>query len=300
MTTWDLDVGRGWRVGLLFVVLLVLLAAGLVVLAVLNPVSILTFLLGLGAAGALAGAALVAYWIWGLVNASYFMDRNLIVVGWGGYKYEIPMATVQEVIPGAELDDVRLKNVMRWPGYFVGWGEAATLGSVQFLATRPPDRQVLIRTDTHVYALSPADPEAFLTALQERLTMGPTQDVEARVERPTFYKWAIWRDRVALGMLGSGLLLLILLAGVLTWRYPALPSEIVLQVTPRGEPLLVADAARIFYLALVGAIFTLINGGLGLFLYYRRNRTAAYFLWIGLVTLQATLWIAVLSVFFNN
>jgi hypothetical protein len=300
MTSWDLDVRRGWRVGLLFVVLLVLLAAGLVVLAVLNPVSILTFLLGLGAVGALAGATFVAYWIWGLVNASYFMDRNLLVVGWGGYKYEIPMATVQEAIPGAELEGVRLRNVMRWPGYFVGWGEAPAVGAIQFLATRPPERQVIVRTDTHAYALSPTDPEAFLNALRERLSMGPTQDVEARVERPAFYEWPIWRDRVALVTLGSSLLLLVLLVGALTWRYPALPSDVVLQTTPRGEPLLVAGAIRTFYLALMGALFTLVDGALGLYLYYRRARTAAYFLWIGLVTLQATLWIAVLSIFFNN
>ena len=62
-----------------------------------------------------------------------------------------------------------------------------------------------------------------------------------------------------------------------------------------GEALLVVAASRIFYLALLGVIFLVINGGLGLLL-YRRKRTATYFLWMGLLAVQGMLWAAAVSI----
>jgi hypothetical protein len=298
MTTWKIDLRRGWQVGLAFVVLLILLTAGLVTLAVLNPLSLLTFLLGLGALGALAGAALLAYWLWDFIHASYVMDRNVLVIHWGGYEHQIPMAQVQEVLLGSELEGVRLQGVIRWPGYFVGWGEAPATGPLRFYASRSLQGQVILRLEETAYALSPQEPEAFVEALQERMAMGPTQEVERTVRRPSFLGWRFWRDPQALIPLGVSLLLLVLLVGLLAFRYPYLPPQIVLQFSSQGEPLLMARAARIFYLALLGTLFTLIDGGLGLFL-YRRRPTASYFIWDGLVVLQASLWIAVLTILIN-
>lgn len=298
MTTWKIDLRRGWQVGLAFVVLLILLAAGLVALAVLNPLSLLTFLLGLGALGALAGAALLAYWLWDFIHASYVLDRNVLIIRWGGYEHQIPMAQIREVLLGSELEGVRLQGVIRWPGYFVGWGESPTTGPLRFYASRPLKGQVILRLEETAYALSPQNLEPFVEALRERLTMGTTQEVERTVQRPKFFGWTIWRDPRALIPLGVSLLLLVLLVGLLTFRYPYLPPQIVLQFSTDGEPLLTARAVRIFYLALLGTLFVLIDGGLGLFL-YRRRPMAAYFLWDGLVVLQASLWIAVLTILLN-
>lgn len=284
--------------GLVFLVGLVILAAGLVVLAILNPISILTFFLGLGAVAGAVGAVLVGYWLWGLIHAGYALDRNALVITWGDWEYQVPLAEVTEVLRGEEVEGLQLGGVIRWPGYFVGTGAAPDLGRILFFATAPPDEQVILRTPGGAYAVSPEDREAFLPALTERLEMGPTQEVQAEKKGPAFLDWSIWHDRLAMGLLGASTLLLVLLVAVLTWRYPHLPPEVVMQVDPSGRVLLVAQPERIFYLGLLGGIFALVNGGLGTYLYHRR-RIAGYMLWIGLVLLLCALWVAVFAILFN-
>jgi hypothetical protein len=83
--------------------------------------------------------------------------------------------------------------------------------------------------------------------------------------------------------------------GVLAWRYPALPQQIGLRLTPDGEPLLFANRSRLFYLMAVAGAFLVINGGVGLF-FYHRDRPLSYFLWSGLLATIGSLWAAVLSI----
>ncbi len=298
MTTWQLELRRGWTIGLAFIVLLIALGAGLITLAVLNPLSILTFLLGLGALGALGVALVLGYWLWNFIHASYELDRNALVIHWGNYEQQIPLGEVRQVLRGSELEDLRFSGVVRWPGYCVGWGESPATGPIHFYASRSLDEQILVVLEERAYALSPADPEAFLEALEERREMGPTQALEFNTRRPNFYAWELWRDPWALLPLSISLLLLILAVGLLTLRYPTLPSQIVLQFDTQGQPLLTAQRSRIFYLALVGAVFLLVNGIVGVLL-YRRWRIVSYFLWIGLVILQTSLWIAILTILLN-
>ena len=299
MTTWELDVRRGWYVGLGLVTLLVLMAAGLATLAVLNPVSILTFFLGLGVLGALAGAGVLIYWLWSLVHAFYTLDRNALVIHWGEYESQFSLAAVRSVFPGSELEGARLRGVVRWPGYCVGWGNASATGPLRFYAAAPLARQIILCTEDMAYAISPADPEGFLAALQERRQMGITQEIAAQTRHPAFMDWDIWRDRLALILLVSSGLLLTLLVGLLCWRYPSLPPEIALRINRAGEVLLSASSSRIFYFAFLSALFAVLNGIGGLF-FYHRERMVSYFLWGGLWVLQISLWIAVLMTLFGT
>lgn len=293
--TWDLKVVWGWAIGLAISVAGIALIVTLVALAVMHPISIWTFLMGLGAITAMALILRVLYQLWGLANASYELDRNALVIHWGSVEHQIPMASVQEVLPGSEIGRVRMRPGLRWPGYFAGLGEAQDIGPILFFATTPLKSQLIIRTTGIAYAISPKDMEAFLPALRERLEMGPTQEVEELSTHPAFLDWAIWRDRLGLSMLLGSTTLLTLLVGVLCWRYPHLPAEIALRFSPTGEPLLIVAASGIFYLALLGVIFLVINGGLG-FIFYHRERMATYFLWGGLLTVQGGLWAAAISI----
>jgi hypothetical protein len=293
--TWELDIRRGWIIGLIIGVLLLATAVALVVLAAINPISIWTFLAGVGAVAALFALIRLIYQLWGLANASYEMDRNVVIIHWSSIQHQIPMASVRAILSGAEVRGLRLRPGLRWPGYFVSLGEADEIGPVLAYATGPLNAQVIIRTEGMAYAISPTDLEGFLQAFRERLEMGPTQEVEEQSTYPAFLDWTIWKDRWGLGALLGSAVLLVLLVGVLCWRYPYLPPEIALRFNAAGEALLVADTARIFYLGLLGVIFLLINGGLGLF-FYRRERAASYFLWSGLVAVQVGLWAAVISI----
>ncbi len=293
--TWNLEVRWGWIIGLVIVAVLIALTVALVVLAWMLPVTLWTFLMGVGAAAALAVIIRLIYQLWGLINAVYEMDRNAVVIRWGSVQHQIPMASVQSVLQGTDVTGLRMQPGFRWPGYFVGLGEAPDIGPVLFFATRPLSEQIIIRTSGMAYAISPKDRDEFLQAFRERLDMGPTQEVAESSKHPGFLDWVIWQDRLGLSVLLGSLTLLVLLVGVFCWRYPYLPPEIALRFSSTGEALLVVVASRIFYIALLGVIFLVINGGLGLLLYHR-ERTAAYFLWTGLLAVQGGLWAAAVSI----
>ncbi len=311
--TWSLNVRLGWIVGLAIAVVLIAATVGLVIGAVVTPLSFRVFLMGIGAFITLGLTARVLYQLWGLVNANYELDRNALTINWGPVAHQIPMGSVREVFSGSKLADLRVRPSLRWPGYFVGLGKATVAASVAeeapigntildpvlFYGTGRPQNHVVVRTEGIAYTISPDDVERFLVALRERLEMGPTQEVEERSTRPAFLEWAFWRDRWSTSMLSAAVLALIALVGVLTWRYPYLPSEIALRFTPSGEPLLLGDPRRIFYFAFLGTAFVLINGVGGL-LFYRRERPIAYFLWSGLLASLGGLWAAVVSILLMN
>ncbi len=75
MTAWHPDIQQGWQIGLALIAVLVLFATGISLLAVLNPISILTFLLGLVSLTALVGAVLVGYWLW-LLGWHWLLPRH--------------------------------------------------------------------------------------------------------------------------------------------------------------------------------------------------------------------------------
>ncbi len=291
--TWDVSIQRGWIIGLTLIAVLVATTVGLVVYSVTAPISIWLFLMSVLAVITLGSAIRFAYQLWGLITASYTMDRNAVVIHWGGVEYMVPMSEVREVMPGSELQNLRMRPGIRWPGCFIGIGKAAGIETILFYATQVPAQQVVLRTETVAYAISPVDLESFLAALGERLEMGPTQEIEERSTHPAFLDWDIWRDRWGLGLLLGSVALLVLLVGLLCWRFPYLPAEIGLRFTADGAPLLLTDKIRIFYLSLLGLIFICINGILGL-LFYHRERTASYFLWSGLLAVLAALWAAVI------
>lgn len=307
--TWRLNIRTGWIVGLTLSVILIGATVGLIVAAIVTPVSLRVFLLGLGACVTLGLALRVLYQLWGLINASYELDRNALVIHWGPIEHQIPMVSIRDVIAGTKLDNVRIRPNLRWPGYKVAIGSATTskdddapdealptnLDPVLFYASTPLSEQVVLRTDGITYAISPEDTEAFLEALRDRLEMGPTQEIEEHSTHPAFLDWEIWHDRWSLAMLGSSLALLVLLVGVLCWRFPSLPPEIALRFTPAGSILLTGSRTRIFYFALLGVAFTVINGGLGLF-FYRRQRPISYFLWSGLLAVMGSLWAAAITI----
>jgi hypothetical protein len=193
---WRIEIRQGWIIGLALAVVLIAATVGLVVAAVVSPLSLRVFLLGVGACLTLGFAIRILYQLWGLINASYEMDRNVLQIHWGPVEHQIPMGAVREVISGAKVQDKHIRLSLRWPGYIVALGRAVTaegetLDPILYYATQPAAEQVIIRTDGIAYAISPAELEPFLIALRERLEMGPTQEVEEHATHPAFLDWEI-------------------------------------------------------------------------------------------------------------
>ena len=295
MTKWQTDPQTGLRVGVALIAAVLLLDGSLITWVAGQPVSIWTFLVGLGVLFSFAFSALVAYWLNGLVHSDYALDRNALTITWGSSQQVIPTPQIERVVLGSEITGRASLRAFHWPGHWVGYGTVADLGQTLFYATVPPAQQIFLVTPGLAYGISPEDREGFLRTLQTRMQMGPTQLVEQSSSGPAFLQWDFWRDWLGVGLLLSGLAISLGLIGFLCTRFPTLPRLLPLHFGFAGEPDRLGPQGQIFFLPLIGLVVLLVNGGLGIVL-YRRERLASYLLWGGGAAVQGLLWAAVLGI----
>jgi hypothetical protein len=295
MTKWETDVRRGMGVGIGLTVFIVIVDVISVVLMITQSLSFGTFILGLALVLSLGMLGLMVYWLYGLFLSRYLMDRNELVIQWGAVQQVIPMGKVESVFTGEELEGPVRFTGGKWPGHCVGFGEVPVPGGdptpALFYATVSPQCQIYIATPGLVYGVSPAQRDDFLESLQKRIQMGPTQAVEQVTVRPGFLSWDIWRDRLALSLLGAGILAIFVLIGLLTAMYPSLDPLIPLHFNAAGIPDRYGPKVQIFITPLIGLLTMLFNGVLGGFV-YRRERMISYLLWGGAVLVQILVWAA--------
>lgn len=295
MTEWQTDPQTGLRVGAALIASFLLVIGGLLASAMAHPLNVWTFVASLGVIFCLVAVGMLIYWIGGLVRSTYVVDRNQLIIAWGPNEQVIPTAQIEQVFLGSELEGrVRFRGI-RWPGYWMGYGEIEGLGPVLFYATQPPRSQVFVVTEGLVYGISPEEQEGFVHTLRSRLQMGPTQIVEPASRGPVFLQWRFWRDRLAQGMLLGGMLAVVALFGLLSVRYPSLPRLLPLHFDAEGNPDRLGPQAQIFFIPFIGLLVMAVNGGVGGAL-YRREPLFAYLLWIGALLVQGLLWAAVLGI----
>jgi hypothetical protein len=295
MTKWKVNVGLGFSLGLALMSFIILVTAALIGVAASRPISFGTFIVGVSVTFGLILAGLIAYWVYGLAGASYTLDRNALIIHWGTSKQVIPTGVIERVFTGEEIEKGVRFYGGRWPGHWVGYGELPRIGSTLFYATRPLEEQIVIVTPGLAYAVSPADQDGFLESLQKRLQMGPTQAVEQSTQRPSILDWAIWQDSLALVLIGVSTLGLVVLLGMLSFRFPQLPMLMPLHFGLSGSPDRLGPRAEIFLIPFIGVLSFLTNGVLG-GIFYRRNRVASYMLWGGSVLVQILVWAATLGI----
>jgi hypothetical protein len=286
----------GVGVGLAIFIVVVDIVA--IVLLATRPLSFGTFILGIALIFSLTLLGLMVYWLYGLFLSRYLLDRNELVIQWGAVQQVIPMEQVEVVFTGGELEGPVQFNGGKWPGHCVGFGEVPVPGGeptqALFYATVDPQWQIYVGTPGLVYGISPAQRDDFLESLLKRMEMGPTQAVEQVTHRPGFLSWGIWQDRLALGLLGGGILAAVALLGLLTFQYPGLPLLIPLHFDAAGAPDRFGPRVQIFITPLIGLLTLLFNGVLGVFV-YRRERVISYLLWGGAVLIQILVWMAALG-----
>lgn len=257
-------------------------------------ISLLAFLLFLLVIASLFVLLLLGYWLYGLIGSSYLVDRNALVIRWGASVQVVPMGNVTAVLEGSQVKGLSRFRGIWWPGLRLGYGELEELGPTHFFATGPLQRQVILVTPETAYALSPADPDAFLENVRKRLSMGPTQSVEQASRQPAILTWHFWSDRLGLALLGGALVLMVALFGFISLRYPSLAELQPLHFNAVGEPDRWGTRAQVFTLPFIGLLALIANAGLGILL-YDRERPASYLLWSGAVVVQLLAWGATLG-----
>lgn len=234
----------------------------------------------------------LAYWVWGLLSMRYVLGRDGLIIQWAASRQVVPMAAITHVLAGRAYDAPLVG--MRWPGHEVGRTTLSDDDGVRrdalVYATTSPEDQLVVLTASLAYAISPADPQAFVDDFRLRHRLGPTAAWEQHTDRSPLARLSLLADRPALGLLALAAGLNVLAFLWLTWHYPALPEQIALRLRfdpalglPTANPL--SPTASAWNLPLIGLAVLAANGALAA-AGHSRARFAALLLGTGAVLVQ--------------
>jgi hypothetical protein len=271
--------------GVLAIVGLLALDALLVWRILARPLDGWSFVLALWLLASACAVAYLGYRTVGSFTMEYWVDRDAVTLAWGPTRQIVPMGQIKRIQRGAgQLSD--RARPWHWPCSDRRRVNCANLGMLNSYATCPPARQVILVTDGESYGLSPADPDGFLRALQQRYALGLARPLQTELRRPPLWTWPLWRDRTALFLVGAGLVAVFLLFGVLSFRFPGLSSDLPLHFDVNGAPDRIAPKVGLFSLPVIGLLSWVFDLAAGIWTYRRVQRGAAYLLWGGALVVQ--------------
>jgi hypothetical protein len=271
---------------------IVLIDLLLIVWAVRRPADMLKFLLVVVVVASLPLLAHLLLRTWAAFTLEYWVDRNAITVRWAHMRQIIPLTAVAQIATDQDLP-LSKPGLLHWPA--PNLRPTGNDHNIQVFATVPAAACVLFDTDEGTYALSPADPQAMIAAVQERYAMGPSQSVAAARVRAGRLMNLLPADHLGLWLLAGGLLGVLILFGVLMISFPNLPDVLTVRYNSAGLPEEIGEKGALYRLPIIGLLAWGINGLAGLVLMARRQATAAYMLWSGAVVVQIFSLLALIS-----
>jgi hypothetical protein len=251
---------------------------------------------------------LIAYWTYGFFTLRYHLDRNGLVIRWGGDRQIVPIGRIQAITrtPDAgervasHAQDAPGDGVLSsfrgvaWPGYRVGQGQLVGAGPTLFRSTTPLEDSLLVMTPSLAYVISPADSGGFIKAWEVRKSLGPTQSWTQEAQPVSWLAIPFWSDRLAYGLIIAALVAGAAFAAYVWACYPALPERLPFHFNAAGQVDRVGSKGEILRLPTSGLLLLLVNLLLGLAL-HKRERLAAYLAWGGAIAVQILLWLAAVA-----
>jgi hypothetical protein len=263
-----------------------------------EPGLTMVVLCGLAAILATAGLGLL---VWGLAyqRLTYVLDDDQLRIAWLGRMTVVPYAAIQGIYTGQRLQGEATPDIFTWPGINVGPARVRGLGRLRFYATSTDQAELTLITVEHGgVVLSAREPTEFRAALIERVEqseLSTTANPEARWQHlpPRTAPWTALADPW-LGLLASlGVVLVLVIVGIVGFRFDALPDQIVMHFDATGRPNQIASKFDLLRVAFFGVIVLLIDWGLGIWL-HPLDRLLARLLWLGGVLVQLVLVVGVL------
>jgi len=246
---------------------------------------------------AVPAALLVLNRMFGLLTASYRVDRDGFYLRWGMSYEQIALGSISEVSPiragdpnrGQAEEPRRPRLGFWWPGCVVGEAKFGTGERLEFFSTSHPI--LVIRTMTgRGLAISPPDVEAFQAAFFSATRMGSLESIPERSERADFLVKRVWNDRLARALILIGLLIPLLLLGALAVLAPSLPELVPFGFGPTGEPTPLAPPGRLLLLPMIAALVWTADLVLGAWFFGNyTDQPVAYALWSAAIVAGALL-----------
>ncbi len=190
---------------------------------------------------------------------------------------------------------VKTKILTSWPGFYTNRGWLEPLGEVQFYSTQPIDRSVIIRTAKRAYAISPTDLKQFVIEYNLRRNLGAVEAVEEGIIGGKVLSHPLWKDRLAQGLILTGLALNLALFIYLLGRFGDLPPIMRLHYNKFGVVDRLESASSTLWLPFFGFLAGILNLALGAFI-QNRDRLPALLLYGSIIIVQVMAWIAVLGI----
>lgn len=233
------------------------------------------------------------YRTWGAFSLEYWLDRNAVRIRWAATCVVIPLSAIEQIV--TDGDPAVTRSLRYWPGPFVRPLPAGDGFTGELFASRPPGESIWLQTADAFFAISPAESAGFVDALQELHRLGPSHPLTPSREEPMVCVVASWQDRLSRWLLLAGVGGVCLLFASLLFAYPALPDRMIFHYDAAGLPDSIRPKSALFLLPAIGLIAFLVNGLVGVWMACRRQRTGAYLLWGGTISVQLLSLLALFS-----
>ncbi len=218
-----------------------------------------------------------AYHLYGLLTASYRLDRDGFEMRWGLARESAPLSEVKGVAAVA-VDQAPAPSGINPPGLLLG-AVARNDESYEYFAARS-GALVLVEFSEGGLFISPSDPDEFVEAFVSATRMGSLDPKPRTSERANLLTARLWRDQAARWLLVAGLLLPLGLIGYLGAMAGSIPAEVPFGFAAAGGPGPLAPPGRLLLLALLNGLIWLVNLLIGAWFYPdRRQRSISYGLW---------------------
>lgn len=271
---------------------IVLIDLLLVVWAIRRPADMLKFLLVVVVVVSLPLLAHLLLRTWAAFTLEYWVDRNAVTVRWAHLRQIIPLPAIAHIVTDQDLP-IGKPGLLNWPAPYLR--SVGPDRSIQLFAARPPAECVLFETSAGIFALSPAEPQAMIDAVQERYAMGPSQVLAPARVRAGRLDRLLPAERLGIWLLAGGLLGVLILFGVLMISFPNLPDVLTVRYNSAGLPEEIREKGALYRLPIIGLLAWGMNGVVGLILLARRQAMAAYMLWSGAIVVQVFSLLALVS-----
>ena len=216
--------------------------------------------------------------LYGLLTASYRIDRDGFYVRWGLAFEQVPLDSINRVELAAN-EPSRPKLGFWWPGCLVGEATDEDGHALEFFATAAPLLSVWLESG-RILIISPPDIQAFEDSLMSATRMGSLEAIQARSERADAVVSGIWRDRTARWLILAGLLIPLVLTAALVVLAPALGDAVPFGFAIDGSAEPLVPPGRLLLIPFIAALIwaaDLISGAW--FFNQESDRPIAYALW---------------------
>lgn len=238
---------------------------------------------------------LVIYRAYALSRASYRLERDGLRLRWGLRAEDIPLPNVEWVRRATDLAVELPRPRFSWPGAILGEVNVQDLGRIEYLAATT-ENLLLIATPQKIYAISPEDPEGFMSDFEHLLEMGSLTPISSVSVLPAAYLTHVWEDKAARVLIISAVALNLLLFIGVSLIIPS-RATISLGFYPSGAPLPGVPSAQLILLPILGVFSFLIDLTAGMFFFRREKQSLlAYLVWGSSVATTLLLILAVLFI----